>query len=89
MALFPVDEMAVLHSAAEAKSVADTAVDDANVISAAKQINNAANTGSTEIYWTREMTDNLKSTLEGQGYTVNQVHDRTAKPGWYWIISWK
>lgn len=88
MALIPVDEMAVLHSASEMLTVAQAAIDDSDVISAAKQINNAANTGSTEIYWMREITDNLRSTLEGQGYKITQV-DRAADPNRAWIISWE
>lgn len=79
--LIPLDEMSVLKSASEVKDVAESAIDIQNEMTAAYIINNAANTGQRIAVWGNHMTDTLKSTLEGKGYTVTR-NDRGAAERW-------
>ena len=70
--LIPIDEMDVLKSASEVKTVADAALQLQDEASAAHLINEAANTGQHMALWRRPMSDALKQTLEGQGYKVTR-----------------
>lgn len=80
--------MAVLHTASDVKAVADTAEYDSTIIALAKNINNAANTGSKRISWPNKLSDKVKSTLESNGYKV--IQDNTAAdPKMYYLISWE
>lgn len=88
MALIPANELAVLKSASEVKTVAETAPLEAEKMAVAKNINNAANTGAKRISWSNTLSADMKSTLEGQGYTVTQ-EEKAADPEKWWIISWE
>ena len=70
--LIPKEEMAVLKSAAEVKQVADEAIELQDIASAAYIINEAANTGSHIAIWRHPVSDELRKTLEGQGYKITR-----------------
>ena len=90
MALIQPDQLATLISASAAKTVADTAIQDAEEMSIAKLINSSANTGMYEVLYNHPISSATISTLEGQGYTVTQVPaSKTSSPEFQYVISWK
>ena len=70
--LIPKEEMNILKPASEVKAIANKAVDLQDESAAAYIINDAANTGCHIAVWRHPMTDTLRATLEGKGYTVTQ-----------------
>lgn len=82
MALIAQKDMTTLHSASEVKTVAASAVDDINLSRIAAKINEAANTGETNIYWMDKIKKNVLDTLKSKGYVVEK-HDLG-----YYHISW-
>ena len=90
MALIPQDELATLKNASDVKTVADSALSDAEEMAVAKLINTSANTGEYTVLYNNALLTSTISTLEGKGYTVTQRSDRmTADPKFQYIISWK
>lgn len=82
------ENMTTLYSAADSKAVADTAVEDLERMQIAHCINEAANTGGYEAYYSREISATLLAELEQNNYKVIQPNP-IAKPGDVSIISWK
>ena len=70
--LIPKEEMNILKSASEVKAIADKAIELQDEASAAYIINEAANTGCHMAIWRHPLSDELKKTLEGQGYKVTK-----------------
>jgi len=68
--LIPSDEMTTLKPASEVKTIADEAEEILEQQSVAYLINEAANTGSHMVVWSKSISDELKQVLEGQGYKV-------------------
>lgn len=68
--LTPITELDVLKSASDASSIADTAIDEQDEKVAAYIINTMANTGAHRLLYNHRMSDTLKATLTGKGYTV-------------------
>ncbi len=90
MALITPDNLATLISASSAKSVADGAPLDAEKMALAKLINSAANTGQYEVLYNHKISDDAKTALEGQGYTITQRSSKvTSSPEYQYLISWK
>ena len=81
------EDMTTLISAAQAKSVADTAVVELEEMQIAHCINEAANTGSTEAYYAKPISETLLTKLDTEGYTI-KAPAPIAKPGDVTIISW-
>lgn len=86
VSLIPMDELTTLKSASEVKTVADSAVATIEQQTVAAAINSAANTGQHSITWSKPLSDTLKATLEGLGYTVTS-NRRAADPDYSWTIS--
>ena len=85
MALIPADELVNLKPASEVKEVADSAAAILEEYSIAALINNTANTGEHMAFWARPISKELKTKLEGLGYTVkNDQH--SADPSNCYII---
>lgn len=86
MSYIPLDELATLKSAAQAKAVADDVKQYTDEMVAAYLINSAANTGEHSVIWQHNMSSVLKSTLEAQSYRVTRVSP-SAYPDRLWEIS--
>lgn len=82
------EDMTTLISAASAKSISDTAVDELEEMQVAYCINEAANTGETEAYYAKPISETILTKLEAEGYTV-KAPAPLAKLGDVTIISWK
>jgi len=90
MALIPQEELPVLKSAADVKSVSDNAKFDAEKMAVAKLINSTANTGEYTVLYNNQLSDDVITELESEGYTVTQRSPlMTAEPKFQYIISWK
>lgn len=83
----PVYKQIELVTASEAKTMADEAPFILEQQSVAHAINNAANTGTYSLRWSRELSDAMVELLKSKGYTVYK-NDRAANPDWSWTISW-
>jgi hypothetical protein len=88
MARIPQEDMPILKSAADVKTVASTAIADMEEMSVAAMINNAANCGEYSVTCSRPISDALQAKLAGMGYELTQPAP-IARPGDCWIISWK
>lgn len=64
-------ELTTLKSAAEVKAVADEAIRIQERQSVAHAINEAANSGEHVVLWMHPISDELKTTLESQGYKIS------------------
>lgn len=82
------EDMTTLISAAQAQTVASTAVSELEEMQVAHCINEAANTGEYQAFYSRPISAALRTKLEGQGYTLTPPAP-LAKPGDVTIISWK
>lgn len=82
------EDMTTLISAAQAKTVASTALAELEEISVANCINTAANTGAYEAQYGHPISAALKTKLTTEGYTITEPAP-IARPGDVWIISWK
>jgi len=82
------EDMTTLIPASAAKAVAETAIEELEEMQVAHCINEAANTGSTEAYYSKPISATIKSKLEDEGYTITSPAP-IAKPGDVIIISWK
>lgn len=69
--MIPVDELHILKSADELKSIADTAHIDMQRMAIARALNDAANTHSYEITYNGHIYDDIKKELEEKEYTVS------------------
>lgn len=83
----PIYQQIELVDASEAKKKADEAPFILEQQSVAHAINNAANTGTYSVRWSRELSDDMVELLKSKGYTVVK-NDRAANPDWCWTISW-
>ena len=81
------EDMTTLISAAQAKSVADTAAVELEEMQIAHCINEAANTGETEAYYSKPISETMLTKLDTEGYTIKPPAP-IAKPGDVTIISW-
>ena len=90
MALIPQDELPILKSASDVKSIADNAPLEAEKMAVAKLINSAANTGQYSVLYNHELSDAMKDVLEVQGYTLfKRSKTFCADPDTQYIIKWK
>lgn len=87
MALIEKSDMATLKSSAEVAEVAKSAKLILEEMSVASSINEAANTGNTEVYCTRNLSSVIKDKLVSLGYTIEAVPE--AVPMQYcYLIKW-
>lgn len=84
--LIPIDELTELKPASEVAQIASEAEFIHEKESVAAAINNAANTGTRSIRWSKPLSDKMQEELEAQGYRVTQ-NDRAADPDTSWTIS--
>lgn len=87
MARIAPEDMTTLYDAGTVKGIADTAVEELEEMQIAHCINEAANTGSTEAYYSKPISATMLSKLETNDYKVTQPTP-IAKPGDVTIISW-
>lgn len=88
MSLIPQDEMFELKPAATVKTVSETAEYEQEKKAVAFAINNAANTGSTNVVINHELSKQLTDLLTSNGYTITHNFSRVtpkAEP----VISWE
>lgn len=89
MALYKQDELPVLNSASDVKTVAEGAPLEAEKMAIAKLINSAANTGQFHVLYNHDISDDMLTVLETEGYTVKQRSKIiSATPEYQYIISW-
>ena len=82
------ENMTKLQAASTVEGVAATAVSELEEMQVAHCINEAANTGSYEAYYSKPISAELLQKLSDEGYTVKQPVP-IARPGDVVIISWK
>ena len=75
----PREDMNKLQSAADLKSIAESAEVDAQVASIAYALNSAANTGETSVVWIGRMLAGTKTQVEAKGYTVEPTKLHTGE----------
>lgn len=80
------DDMTTLRTAAESLETSQTSEDEVQLKAVAYQINTAANTGSTKIFFLDPLREATKSALESKGYTIKNYEG--AKPEGQTVISW-
>ena len=85
MGLIQRDSLNILLPAAEAQSVASTAIDELNLQQVAYAINSAANTGELRTVIMSSMTDNTISELEAKGYKIEHKISGAEKTT---VVSW-
>lgn len=88
MALIPQDDLTTLQAASAVKTVAASAVYEQDIRAIAYAINSAANTGETRVVITMRLSDQVKSELKNNGYTLTTV-DTNANPANQTIVSWE
>lgn len=88
MSLVDKDDMTTLRTAAESLATSQTAEDEIQLKAVAYAINSAANTGETVTVFQGELRENVKSEVEGKGYTI-RYDSSIAFPDRKAIISWK
>lgn len=85
------NEIEVLKSASDAKTVVDTVngytEEGTEVMQAAVAINHASKCGERHAMWMRPLSNELKEKLEASGYRVEPL-ERCARPGDISIIRW-
>lgn len=82
------ENMTTLISADDAQAVASTAVSELEEMQVAHCINEAANTGEYQAFYSRPISAALRTKLAEEGYTLTPPAP-LAKPGDVTIISWK
>lgn len=87
MALIEKSDIATLKSSAEVAEVAKSAKLILEEMSVASLINEAANTGNTEVYCTRNLSSVIKDKLVSLGYTVEAVPEALPMQ-YYYLIRW-
>ena len=87
MSMINKDKMTELLSASEARSLSELAEIEAETATIAYAINNAVNTGETEILYNNKISSDMIEELESQGYLVEPANN-TAKPGTQYKIRW-
>lgn len=70
MSMIKKDDLYKLISAAEAKSVAESAPAEIEEQSVAHAINHAANTGEKSVVYVHPISDKLSKTLKDKGYII-------------------
>lgn len=88
MSLVNKDEMTALRPASEARSTAQTAEDEIQLMAVAFAINQASNTGEYRVEFQEQLRDAVKSELESNGYKIIFLGDVYNKER-HAIISWK
>lgn len=88
MALIPQDEMFELKSATTVMTVASSAEFEQEKKTVAFEINNAANTGSTNVVINHPLSKQLTDLLTSNGYTITHNFSRV-DPKDEPVISWK
>lgn len=88
MSRIPQADLIVLQSASAVKTVASTAVAEAEEMSVAHRINEAANCGECKVTYNFPISNALKTKLEGLGYVLTSPQP-IAKTGEVTIISWE
>lgn len=80
----------VLHSAAEARAVAESKVyvDTVEEMMVARLINDAANAGRTEVMCISQLSDKMVEKLESEGYTYKSTSSYAIDNAPH-IISWR
>lgn len=87
MALIEKSDMTTLKSSTEVAEVAKSAKVLLEEMSVASLINEAANTGNSEVYCTRNLSSAIKDKLVSMGYTIEAVPE--AIPMQYcYLIKW-
>lgn len=87
MSLIPYNDMNVLKSAAEASSVADTAIHEQQLSQVALAINTAANTGEHRCtYASGELLSSVLQKLKDEGYEVTKDSDDRSVATEYTIV---
>lgn len=86
--LIPRDKMTELKTAKECEEIAKAAEAIQELQSVAYAINNATNTGETEVTWANTLMETTQSALTTAGYKFKAV-EGTAKPNTKYVISWK
>lgn len=81
------DNMTTLVSAADARTIAKSALLIQEEATIAYAINSAVNTGLTEVLYNNIISDAMIAELQSLGYTVNLIKDN-AKPGTQYKIVW-
>jgi len=81
------ENMTTLIQASEAKTIAETAVEDLEEMQVAHLINEAANCGQTSVACVRPISSVLRTKLDGMGYTFTTPTPQ-AKMGDVTIIHW-
>lgn len=87
MALVDKDHMTILRPASEAKSTAETAEDDIQLMALAHAINSASNCGEYRTVFQENIRAKNKEELESKGYTLRAAGIADSERGT--IISWK
>lgn len=87
MNLVEKDKMTELYPAAQSRQTAATAEDDIQLKAVAYAINSAANTGQLRVIFQEPLRENVKSQLEGNGYTIKYIS--AAREEQQALISWK
>ena len=88
MTLIPQDEMFELKPAATVKTVSETAELEQEKKAVAFAINNAANTGSTNVVINHRLSKELTDLLTSNGYTITHNFSRV-DPKDEPVISWE
>jgi hypothetical protein len=88
MSLVKREDMATLRPASEAKATAATAEDDLQIQSIAYLINEAANTGLCRVIYQQHLRENVKKTLESNGYTIKYVNNNSYDLQHHALILW-
>lgn len=70
MSLVNKEDMTKLRPASEARSTAETAEDEIQLMAVAYAINNASNTGQYKVQFQEQLRDATKSALESNGYRI-------------------
>ena len=80
----------VLHSAAEARDIAESKVyaDTVEEMMVARLINDAANAGRTEVMCITQLSDKMVTKLESEGYKYKPTSDYVIDNAPH-IISWR
>lgn len=81
------EQLNTLHKASEVKAVSDAAVAIQELNAIARLINRAANVGEHSAVWNHPISNDAKSKLESNGYTVAEPK-RRASDDRSWVISW-
>lgn len=81
------DDMTTLRTAAQSLETSQTSEDTVQLKAVAYEINSAANTGSTRIFFQDPLRGATKAELESKGYTIKTY--KSAQPEGQTVISWE